>query len=348
MHDFSSIHLSFLMGIISPAEDGPPLPWFKADHPLQRHKLFHIGLKVGFCGCLTTCTLFGLILLPHCWRSFRSRVCFYFIHLLVASWNTQMVVMLDGTDTELGPQVAPALFGYVIGVACAVSSFSCGRHVYDWMESLHPPCEGVEYGQNRQNRITSIPEDLESCQSSGIDSQLSVLKEGFDILSKLYKIKYGPLLFTLALFITFAVVDAKQGLYFYREMWMVCLLAPFGAVLRWRISVFNKRNLRWAGGFMWIPWGTFFANIIAVIIAVVAESVNSRILGAEDENFRWTSPLLTAIKVGFAGSLSTVSTLVREMFSLDTAKQAHMYCLFSIVTAMLLGLLFYSPIIRYG
>lgn len=263
---------------------------------------------------------------------------------LVASWNTQMVVMLDGTDTELGPQVAPALFGYVIGVACAVSSFIFGRHVYDWLQSLQPPCEDMEYGRNR---ITSIPEDVDSCYSSGIDSQLSVFKGGCDFLSKLYKIKYGPLLFTLALFITFAVVDSKQGLYFYREMWMVCLLAPFGAVLRWRISVLNKRNLRWSGDFMWIPWGTFFANILAAIIAVAAESVNSRLLDPEDDKFRWTSPLLTAIKVGFAGSLSTVSTLIREMFSLDTTKQAHIYCLFSIVTGMLLGLLFYSPIIRY-
>lgn len=44
------------MGMISPVEDGHPLPWFRQDHRLQRHKLFHVGLKVGFCGCLTTCT----------------------------------------------------------------------------------------------------------------------------------------------------------------------------------------------------------------------------------------------------------------------------------------------------
>ena len=82
-----------------------------------------------------------------------------------------MVAMLDGTDTELGHQVAPALFGYLIGVAGAVSSFIFGRQVYDWLLTLHPPLEeDVEFG------ITSPPEDLShdlnSCHSSGIESQL--------------------------------------------------------------------------------------------------------------------------------------------------------------------------------
>lgn len=258
-----------------------------------------------------------------------------------------MVAMLDGTDTELGHQVAPALFGYLIGVAGAVSSFIFGRQVYDWLLSLHPPLEeDVEFG------ITSPPEDLShdlnSCHSSGIESQLSRLKEGFDVVSKLYKIKYGPLLFTLALFITFALVDAKQGLIFYRKMWMVCLLAPFGAVVRWRISVLNKHNLWWAGNFMWIPWGTFFANFLASIIALAARAVNARVLNPDSDSFPWTSTALVAVEAGFAGSLSTVSTLMREMFSLDTTKQAHIYCLFTIVSSMLFGLLIYAPIMRYA
>ena len=265
----------------------------------------------------------------------------------VASWNTQMVVMLDGTDTDLGPQVAPALFGYMIGVACAASSFMFGRHAYDWLRSLHPPVEeDAEYGISPPPADMSV--DLNSCYSSGIESQLSRLKEGVDILSKLYKIKYGPLLFTLALLIAFAVVDAKQGLLFYRKLWMSCMLAPFGAVLRWRISVLNKRNFRWARGVKWIPWGTFFANFLASIISVAADAVNSRVLDPERSGFNWISPALLAVQGGFAGSLSTVSTLMREMFSLDTPAQAHFYCLFTIVSSMLCGLMVYSPIIRYS
>ena len=47
---------SFLIGLLSPTVVGrQPLPWFRPDHPLQRFESFHTALKVGLCGCLTTC-----------------------------------------------------------------------------------------------------------------------------------------------------------------------------------------------------------------------------------------------------------------------------------------------------
>jgi fluoride ion exporter CrcB/FEX len=61
---------SFILGLITPSRlssSSPPrLPWFRKDHPLQRDDVFHTGLGVGLCGCLTT----------------------------FASWNTQMVLMM--------------------------------------------------------------------------------------------------------------------------------------------------------------------------------------------------------------------------------------------------------------
>ena len=58
---------SFLIGMLSPlvvplTESGRntkahPVPWFRLDHPLQRHKAFHAALVTGLCGCLTTCKL---------------------------------------------------------------------------------------------------------------------------------------------------------------------------------------------------------------------------------------------------------------------------------------------------
>jgi len=264
-----------------------------------------------------------------------------------------MVTMMDGSESDLGPQVAPALFGYMLGVSCAVSSFIFGRHVYDWLKSLHTEPDGdVEYGTDRPSpprRYEDQFADVGSCYSSGIDSQISMrIKEGWNVVSKLYKIKYGPLLFTLALFGVFGAVDAKQGIAFYRRMWMTCLLAPLGSVVRWRISVLNKHNLRWTGHLMWMPWGTLIANVLAAVISVIAEATNSRVLDPGARGYSWLSPALYAIEVGFAGSLSTVSTLIREMFSLDNSKQSHVYCLFTIFSGCLFGLLFYSPIIRYG
>jgi hypothetical protein len=46
---------SFVMGVLSPHTPEHPLPWFHSEHPLQQHTSFHLGLKVGLCGCLTTC-----------------------------------------------------------------------------------------------------------------------------------------------------------------------------------------------------------------------------------------------------------------------------------------------------
>lgn len=47
---------SFLMGLLSPPRLTHPLAWFRPDHPLQSHTVFHSALKTGLCGSLTTCT----------------------------------------------------------------------------------------------------------------------------------------------------------------------------------------------------------------------------------------------------------------------------------------------------
>ena len=93
---------SFIMGLISPrlVERRVRFPWLHRDHPLQRDDVFHASLATGFCGCLTT----------------------------FASWNTQMVVMLDGSYCELGSQVVPVLFGYMVGLMGATCGFQFGRH----------------------------------------------------------------------------------------------------------------------------------------------------------------------------------------------------------------------------
>jgi fluoride ion exporter CrcB/FEX len=54
----SNILGSFFIGVLSPAiASGHPIPWFRKDHRLQHHEAFHTALKVGLCGCLTTCKL---------------------------------------------------------------------------------------------------------------------------------------------------------------------------------------------------------------------------------------------------------------------------------------------------
>uniref|UniRef100_A0A7S2ZPV8 Fluoride ion transporter CrcB n=2 Tax=Rhodosorus marinus TaxID=101924 RepID=A0A7S2ZPV8_9RHOD len=79
------------------------------------------------------------------------------------------------------------------------------------------------------------------------------------------------------------------------EVWIATLLAPVGALGRWQLARLNKR-----GG--WFFWGTYAANMLAISIDVVVESV---IVAEETANL-----VLLAIPTGIAGCLSTVRTAI--------------------------------------
>lgn len=249
-----------------------------------------------------------------------------------------MVVMMDGTDTDFGPQVGASFFGYLIGVACPVASFIFGRHIFDWLRSFHPlpqaPSieDGITAGESEDHAGGAAPNDQQA---------------GRSVLRKLCKIRYIPMVASIGLIFAFAYGDAVKGSLVYRKMWMATLLSPLGSVLRWRLSELNYRKRGWIG-FEWLPWGTFAANIVAVMISAFTESLDSHVIDADDAAFDWLSPALQALGVGFAGSLSTMSTLVHEMFFLETPGKANGYCFTSIVCSMLIGLLIYSPIARSG
>mmetsp|Transcript_30388 Transcript_30388/g.45858 ORF Transcript_30388/g.45858 Transcript_30388/m.45858 type:complete len:110 (-) Transcript_30388:984-1313(-) len=84
----------FIMGIMTTlSSDWPAVPWLKSTHPVQGMTHVHVSLKTGL--SLTKKT----------------------------SWNSQMVVMMNGSGTELGSQVVRALFGYMIGLHCDVEGF---------------------------------------------------------------------------------------------------------------------------------------------------------------------------------------------------------------------------------
>mmetsp|Transcript_11854 Transcript_11854/g.25040 ORF Transcript_11854/g.25040 Transcript_11854/m.25040 type:complete len:557 (+) Transcript_11854:148-1818(+) len=98
----------------------------------------------------------------------------------------------------------------------------------------------------------------------------------------------------------------------YRTMWYSCLLAPLGSILRWKLSAFNgKLTLR--DSWTWIPAGTLAANLIACIISITMIAVELVLHSSDSE---WVQLTLLAIKIGIAGSLSTVSTFISEVHGL--------------------------------
>jgi fluoride exporter len=337
---------SFVMGLLSPSilnrSAIHPIAWFRQDHPLQRHPAFALALKVGFCGCLTT----------------------------FASWNTQMVVMLDGTDTELGSQVAPALFGYLMGMCTSIASFVCGRHAYDGWVRIHDPSVLPQPDSANAGVVAHDGGDVEIMERGGGHGGRVPSKDGVTherkaslLVSRLGRlwgavagIQVMPFLLLAGMTSAFVVGDVVYNDMFYRKLWMCVVLAPCGALLRWHLSQYNngtpppfvaaaiaRRNLEW------VPWGTLTSNMIAVVVSVLAEALEDRYAVQGAPGYDWISTALPAVETGFAGSLSTVSSFVRELVDLQQSNPARMYLygFGSLTFAMLLGLLVYSPVIRF-
>jgi fluoride ion exporter CrcB/FEX len=246
--------------------------------------------------------------------------------------------MLDGSKTELGSQVAPALFGYLLGACCAVTSFIVGRHAHDWLKDSRSPV--TQPGTSVH--VIQEAASMDSTASNVSRSTYCFLRQAAVILGI-----DAPFLLLVGLAVAFGVADGVLGIPFYRRMWMIILVSPFGALLRWRMSRWNNLKLGWKH-LAWIPWGTFLANVAAAVISIMAEATEARFNPKDHVNYIWWSSALIAIEAGFAGSLSTVSTLVKEMFDLaaKNPSRAYVYFFFTVLCSMLLSLAVYMPMMR--
>jgi CrcB protein len=338
----------FIMGLMSNLEPErwPPIPWFRADHPLQQHDALHVALRTGLCGSLTT----------------------------FASWNTQMIVMLDGTDTELGSQIAPALCGYVIGLFTAIASFLFGIQVSTWMNRWKNPAikqqqdseyysgsdSNMEEGRERSTRLARGASENEMDSTSAPTGSILVLPSlglrHHTWLLRLIGSTKLPFVLLAILISVYIVADAVMNIPFYRMMWLSALLTPPGAILRWKLTEWAERTTMSSPArtrFQWIEWGTFTANILGSMISVLVTALHSRYYaGSYTKDDTWAAALLIAVKIGFAGSLSTVSTMAKEVHDLARENPNHAKCyyypIFTIVCCAVVSLSIYMPIVRSG
>ena len=106
---------SFLLGLL---QDGMslglavnlPIAFFSPSSIFQSFDIFHMALKIGFCGSLTT---FG-------------------------AWNSEMVVLLV-TVPNRQSMVWRALLGYIIGIQTAIGSYIFGKTVAWWLHQWVNP-----------------------------------------------------------------------------------------------------------------------------------------------------------------------------------------------------------------
>ena len=122
----------------------------------------------------------------------------------------------------------------------------------------------------------------------------------------------------------------------YAVMW-----APPGALLRWQLSGFNGKL---GGDWSWLPAGTLAANIFGSVVSITAIAVE---YVSPAKGF-WKTGTLRSLKIGFAGSLTTVSTFVAEVHTFASKRQtqdrAYIYMVLSLLPSCLLGMLIFAVI----
>jgi fluoride ion exporter CrcB/FEX len=125
----------------------------------------------------------------------------------------------------------------------------------------------------------------------------------------------------------------------FQTFFLSVLFAPFGTILRWILSRYNGSIAyeKWN----WIPIGTFAANMLACIVSSLMAAAALKI----PQSSELAHDIVAAIKSGFAGSLSTVSTFVVEsvslLQSLPQCAVGYYYSVGTLVSAALLGVVCY-------
>jgi fluoride ion exporter CrcB/FEX len=316
------------MGLITSPKPGvwPSLPWFRFDHPLQQHDAYHVGIRTGLCGSIIT----------------------------FSSWNSQMVVMMDGTDTQLGPQIVAALFGYVIGFFCAVSSFMVGTHLSTWLTRMRNPDIAREDDEElRLNTVESINHEEESLRRRHMTTtgptppqRIIVFPQFMSSENRLCHrwralLYSGRMPFVILVFLltAYAIGGFAKNDMFCRTMFFTSIFIPPGALLRselykWNSRISNQRSRR----MNWLPWGTFTANILGSCVSLLLLALQTRVFDDAVNNICAIS-LITALCTGFAESLSTVSTMVKEMFELNSKfpyhAKAYHYATLTVVSSII-------------
>jgi fluoride ion exporter CrcB/FEX len=123
------------------------------------------------------------------------------------------------------------------------------------------------------------------------------------------------------------------------------LFSTPGALLRWKLGAWYNGKLpipTWA----WLPLGTLLANAIGSIVSMsmIGWEFNLQISNVTGY---WSIATVRAIKIGFSGCLTTVSTFVSEIHSLSNLRQGrgYKYAIVTLVLCCCLAMIMYAVIV---
>ena len=135
----------------------------------------------------------------------------------------------------------------------------------------------------------------------------------------------------------------------YRTMAYSMLFAAPGALLRWKLSSWNGKLGDLVPRFQrmaWLPIGTLAANVLGAMISIcmIGWEFNLEMGGAT--NF-WGIATVRAIKIGFSGCLSTVSTFVSEVHKLTKIRidRGYKYILITLVLSAVTSMILFVIVV---
>ena len=237
--------------------------------------------------------------------------------------------------TELGSQVVVALVGYLFGFMLPIGAFQFGRQAAFLLYTWKHPTTSTQSNSDEEIASDEHPKQHRCCGPS------------FHPLKLLF------LIASVAVLALFVVGIMVYDIEFYRSMVLVLPLAPLGALTRWKLSRFNSSNNRkvCTKSFHWFPLGTWTANFVGAICSIACTVEMDRRKKLDSFGMDpWLNAILFAVAAGFGGSLSTVSSMVKEIVGLAESNpgsmRAHAYAIATFGSAMTISLIIYSTAIR--
>ncbi|XP_050130159.1 uncharacterized protein LOC126606816 [Malus sylvestris] len=128
------------------------------------------------------------------------------------------------------------------------------------------------------------------------------------------------------------------------QLWLGCIVGPFGVWIRWLLARLNGRGLGKTGLLKWVPFGTLIANVSAACVVAALSTVKKAHNLFVHVNTTTCDIVATGIQFGFLGCLSTVSAFIAEFNAMRESKypwRAYAYAMATICTSFGLGILIY-------
>eukprot|EP01084_Bolivina_argentea_P071854 130545_1 len=255
-----------------------------------KHKYLNKGIGTGLCGSITTFSSFN-----------------YEFNILIINSNPNIRLAL----IFIAVTFIISCIAFYIGesISKCISNIFTQEKQYDELDEITGTNPTVIKTDDINLKLeTKIQTQIENNETETEMVQVTQIKIDENDKTKVCKqikllvilewIMFFIIMNGMVIFLCFTIDDA---------LWLASLLAPFGVATRFYLGLkFNKNNR------FGIPIGTLMANILGSLLLTLVI-----VISKQSEDIRDETIWIEGITKGFCGCLSTVSSFVGELFTLQ-------------------------------